>query len=210
MSASTTARQTTRGALRRAGLALICGGAVVAVQGTLAQLVRSSTTVSEDASSFPWSPGAFTVMCAVLAWAYAIVAVGLAALRRDGALGPRPGARRGLAVTIAGAALVACAELGSIPFAEDATDDAGPAALGGVFGLGTLLMGVGLVVAGIAARRAGRWSGWARTAPLAAGIWTVCLTGIAATDLLAAGVALQGALLLAIGLGMTADRKRDG
>lgn len=192
--------------MARGGLGLTAGGAILAVQGTLAQAVKGSTSVSEDGWSFPWSPGTFTIMSAVLAVAHASVAYGLVALARSGAPGPRPGAVRGLAVAVLGAALVAGAEVGSLLFAEDAADAAGPAALAAVFGLGTLLIGAGLVSAGIAARRAGRWTGRRRTAPLAAGLWTLCLTGVAATGLLAAGVALHGACLLAIGLALTADR----
>lgn len=164
--------------------ALIAGGAIIAAQGVVAQAVQGGTDVSDDAWSFPWAPGTFVVMCLVLALAYAGVAVGLAG--------------RGPAVAAGGAALIALAELGSIAFAEDAADATGPATLAGVFGLGTLLMGVGLLVA---ARRAEQ-----RTAWLAAGLWTMCLTAVAATDLLAAGVALQGALLLAVGVATTVER----
>lgn len=57
-------------------------------------------------------------------------------------------------------------------------------------------------MAGRTAIQAKRWDDWRRFTLLVAGGWTVILTGIAATNALAAGVAVYGLCLLAIGIAM--------
>jgi hypothetical protein len=81
-------------------------------------------------------------------------------------------------------------------------DDGAAGALGGLFGLGTLLLGAGLTAAGVAARRAGRWEGWRPAALLACGVWTLGMLGIVLTDVMPLGVAVMGLLQLSVGIGL--------
>jgi hypothetical protein len=54
--------------------------------------------------------------------------------------------------------------------AEKATDDSIASAVDTLFGIGSLLTAGGLLAAGWATLRAGRWSSWQRLTPLACGL----------------------------------------
>lgn len=188
--------------VRRAGTALIAGALITAIGGVASQIVQASTSVSEDLWRYPWSSDAFIPISLLWALAHALVIVGLIGLRRSGIAGPTKSAAAGLTLAVAGTALLLIAEFASLPFADQQADDTAPSIVGGTFGLGTILSGIGLLLAGRAALQAKRWDGWRRFTLLAAGGWTVILTGIAATNALATGVAIYGVCLLAIGIGM--------
>lgn len=94
----------------------------------------------------------------------------MAGLARSGAVGGGRAGRAGLWVTAAGwIGLTLCelrgAMLADSPYPAPATD-----ALDAAYGISTILIGVGLVVAGIAVARAGVWTGWTRWVTLACGV----------------------------------------
>ena len=84
------------------------------------------------------------------------------ALALSGAAGRGRAARFGLAAAVLGQAVLAAAEV-IYPQLPDLGNT--------LFAVGPLLTGVGLVAAGIAVVRAGRWSGWQRFTPLAVGAY---------------------------------------
>jgi hypothetical protein len=103
------------------------------------------------------------------AWAYlarGIVHLGelaaVVALARCGAAGARPLATTGIGAAGLGAVLLAIAEV---------TTEGSPGASAALFAVAPILVGLGLVLAGIAVVRAGRWTGWRRWVVLALGIY---------------------------------------
>jgi len=134
---------------------------------------------------------------------HAFVFVGLLGFARTGGAGGGRGGRTGIGVAMVGTALLLAAELASIPVADQRVDDTGAGLVGALFGVGTLLSAVGLLAAGVATAGAARWDGWRRFAPLATGIALMVLLVLVMTPALAAGVALYGIGLTAIGVAVS-------
>ena len=187
---------------QKAAIALIAGAIIHAVGGIVGQVVQASTKVSDDMFSYPWTSAELVAVSLTEALAFALGLVGLAALRASGVAGPTRAARVGLAVALGGTALFVVAELASIPVRDQYLDDGAAGAVGGIFGLATLLLGSGLTAAGVAARRARRWDSWRPTALLASGLWTLAMLGIVLTPLMPLGVTVMGLLQAAIGVGL--------
>jgi len=152
--------------------------------------------------SYPWTSAELVAVSLVEALALGLGLVGFAALRSSGVAGPTRGARVGLAVAVGGTALFVVAELASIAVRDQYSDEGAAGALGGVFGLATLLLGAGLAAAGIAARRARLWGSWRPTALLACGLWTLAMLGIVLTPVMPLGVTVMGLLQAAIGVAL--------
>ncbi|MGN9911491.1 hypothetical protein ACTMTJ_28410 [Phytohabitans sp. LJ34] len=189
--------------IRRGALAFATGAAGTALAGAVVQLaVQPTTDVSDDRWSYPWSAGAFVVVTAVYALLHLLIAVGLVAFARAGATGTSRAGRAGTALAVAGTLLLTLAELASIPIRDAAMDDTTAATVGSMFGLGTLVSAVGLLLAGRATLSAGVWRGWRRYTPLAAGVWTTILLGLSFTKALPGGVGVYGALLLAMAVAL--------
>ena len=175
---------------RAAGRVCLLGGAILVAGALVTQIAQASTTVSDQAWSYPWSSTTSIALSAVWACAQVAVLAGILGLRESGVAGPTRAARGGLALASVGIALITAGHLASIPVADQTLDDAGPKIVGAVFGLGTLLSAVGLLLAGRATLRAGLWTRWRR--------WVVLLTGVAAVALL--GLQFTKALPTAVGV----------
>src|SRR6201991_1828962 len=184
---------------QKAALALIAGAIIHAIAGVAGQIVQSSTAVSDDMFSYPWTSAELVAVALVEALAVGLGFVGLVALRNSGVAGPTRAARTGLGVALAGSVLFVVAQLASITVRDGLVDEGAAGVVGGVFGLATLLLGAGLTAAGVAARRAGLWEGWRPTALLACGLWTLAMLGIVVTPVMPLGIAVMGLLQAAIG-----------
>ena len=86
-----------------------------------------------------------------------LVALGLSGAAGTGLLG-----RLGIGVGVLGALLLAVAEVTTL---------SAPATSEGLFAVAPALVGLGLVLAGIATVRAGTWAGWRRWVTLALGVY---------------------------------------
>lgn len=188
--------------VRRAGIALIAGALITAIGGVVSQFVQASTTVSDDLWRYPWSSDAFVPVSVLWAAAHVLVIIGLLGFRRSALAGDSTAARRGITLAIAGTALLLVGEIASLPMTDEATNSTAGGIVGAVFGLGTLLSAVGLLLAGKATLSARRWQDWRRFTPITAGAWTLALVGIAMTKGLATGVAIYGLCLLALGIAL--------
>jgi hypothetical protein len=188
---------------RRMGLAGVAGGMVLAVGAVATQVAQASTTVSDQAWSYPWSSGTSIATSAVWAAAQALLVIGLLGLRRSGAAGSSRAAGAGLWLALAGTALILAGHLGSIPVADQTVDDTGVQLVGGLFGLGTILTAAGLLLAGRATLRAGRWHGWRRLTPLVTGVSALALIGLQFTKVLPTAVAVYALCFVAIGLALS-------
>jgi hypothetical protein len=98
--------------------------------------------------------------------------VPLVALCVSGALGTGRVARFGGWLAVAGMLGLTFAELNTIRYAEWDFDKANAGLVGATYGISTNLIGLGLIIAGIAVARAGVWTGWRRWMPLVIGIAT--------------------------------------
>lgn len=188
--------------LRKAGIACIVGALITAIGGVVSQVAQSSTTVSDEMWSYPWSSGTLVPLSLLWAFAHVLILVGLLGLRRSGLAGPTRAATVGLALALTGTALLLVGELASIPIRDQNVDDAGPAIVGPVFGVGTLLSAIGLILAGKATMQAGLWRDWRRFTPLVTGVWTLVLVGLVSTKVMAAGIAVYGLCFLALGVAL--------
>src|SRR5215211_2298438 len=187
---------------QKAAVALIAGATIHAIGGIVGQVVQASTLVTDDMFSYPWTSAELVAVSLVEALAFGLGVVGLAALRASGVAGRTRVARVGLAVALGGTALFVVAELASIAVRDQYLDEGAAGAVGGVFGLATLLLGAGLAAAGVAARRAGLWESWRPTALLACGLWTLAMLGIVLTPLMPLSVTVMGLLQAATGAGL--------
>ena len=187
---------------QKAAVALIAGAIIHAVGGIVGQVVQASTLVTDDMFSYPWTSAELVAVSLVEAVAFALGLVGLAGLRASGVAGRTRAARVGLGVALAGSALFVVAELASITVRDQYLDEGAAGAVGGLFGLATLLLGAGLTAAGLAAYRARRWESWRPTALLACGLWTLAMLGIVLTPLMPLGVTVMGLLQVAVGVGL--------
>src|SRR3954463_1208979 len=108
---------------QKAAVALIAGAIIHAIAGIVGQIVESSTTVSDDLFSYPWTSAQLVAVSLVEALAFALGLVGLVALRASGVAGPPRGARIGLAAAVGGTALFVLAELASIAVRDQHLDE---------------------------------------------------------------------------------------
>ncbi len=91
-----------------------------------------------------------------------LLIVGVIGLVRTGAAGRGGLATAGLGLTLLGLVVLTVAELIWLAGLEIAVL---------FYSAATLLMMVGLIVAGVAVLRSGRWTGWSRFTPLACGLY---------------------------------------
>lgn len=188
--------------LRKAGIACIVGALITAGGGVASQIARASTNVSDEAWTYPWSGGTFIALTLLWGVSHLLIFFGLLGLRRSGLAGPTRAAAVGLSLAMAGMALLLVAEVASIPFRDQTVDDTGPAIVGAMFGLATLLTAVGLITAGKATMQSGRWHDWRRVTPLVTGIWALALVGLVFTPVMALGIAIFGLCFLALGIAL--------
>ncbi|HEX9369492.1 MAG TPA: hypothetical protein VF897_00725 [Roseiflexaceae bacterium] len=136
---------------RTAGLLLIIGA-----------LVGVGCGVREGLFPTTWGTSQFVVMQVIVLIANTLVLIGVIGLARSGAAGESRLAKIGLGIAVLGSALFLPFEVFIIVNLE----------LGGMLlTLCALLQGLGLLLAGIAVLRAGRWHGWHRLTPLLCGLY---------------------------------------
>ena len=201
---ASTDRQPAPGSLRAAGTACATGGLVLAVGAFLTQIVQASTSVSDQLWRYPWTSGASVVTSLVWAVGQALLVLGVVGLRRSGAAGATRMARVGTALAIAGTALILAGHLASIPVRDETVHDTAAQLVGGAFGLGTALTAIGMLLAGRATLRAGRWHDWRRFTPLAVGAWSLALLGLQLTPALPSAVGLYAICFTALGVALAA------
>ncbi len=186
--------------------AFIGAGAATALAGAvLAFGIQPATDLSVDFWRYPWSSsGAFVAFSIFSAVLHGLVVVGLIAFGRSGVAGRSRAATSGVALAVAGTALLLVGELASIPIRDAQVEDTSAGIVGAIFGVGGVSSTIGFLVLGWATLRAGVWQGWRRFTPLAPGIWLVVLTPVVETapTLLHGGVGVYGLCLLAIAIAL--------
>jgi len=138
--------------VRTAGLWLIAGS-----------IIGIGVGVKEALFPTPFGTVQNVIMQAIVIIANTLVLIGVIGLVRSGAAGDSRLAKIGLVVAVLASALF-------LPFEVlvAVNEELG----GALLGLTALVQGLGLLLAGIAVLRAGRWSGWHRFTPLLCGLYT--------------------------------------
>ena len=193
--------------LRTAGAACVVGGLALAAGGITTQIVQASTNVSDDLWRYPWSSGAAVIGWAIFGTMEALVLSGILAWRRSGVAGSGRAARIGLPLAAIGTLLIVAGHFASMPVRNQTIHDTGAQVVSGVFGVGTVLSGVGLVLAGWATLQAGVWRDWRRFVPLGIGVVTVALIGVQFTKALPTGVAVYSLGFVAFGVALMQGRR---
>jgi hypothetical protein len=200
--------QTDHRAVRIAGRACASGAMLGVLVAAATQAVQASTDVPKDQWSYPWWSGASLAFWLVAALAQALIAVGVVGLRHSGVAGTTRAARFGLTAALAGAVLIVVGHLVSIPIRNQTTHDRWPQIVGGIFGIGTVLVAIGFLLAGRATLRAGVWCDWRRFTPLAVGACSAVLVGLQFTPALPSAVAVYGLCFVAVGIALATGQRR--
>lgn len=153
----------------RAGAVCLVAGILGAASGGV--LAAYPGQVPEDMYSYPLTASGFT---AIQIWFFVQhlgLLAGIVALTRAEAMAPGRSARWGTGLAAVGMTLLAVTELIAITARDSTYPGDGTGLLDGLYGLSSLAVGVGLIVAGIAVRRSRRWTGWRSLVVLVAGIF---------------------------------------
>ncbi len=153
----------------RAGATCVAAGILGAASGIL--LAVYPAQVSEDMFSYPLTAGGFTVIQVWFFVQHLGLLAGIAALARAETMAPRRSARWGTAIAAWGMALLAVTELIAITARNSTYPGEGTALLDVLYGVASVAVGVGLILAGIAVRNGGRWTGWRGVVVLVTGIF---------------------------------------
>lgn len=191
--------------IRTYGLICLWAGLLGAASGVFMAVVPP--VVGPERFSYPFDAGAHQRIQAWFAVQHIGLILGLLALLASGALGTARYGRVGLYVAVAGLVVLTGAELWAIAAADAALDSPALAPLNTAYGIASTLAGAGLVAAGIAALRTGRWTGWARYLTLALGIYVfVPMFPAMFGPFVAARLAITGWMLLFAALGWVLAR----
>ncbi|SNT53356.1 hypothetical protein SAMN05216276_105631 [Streptosporangium subroseum] len=143
-------------------------GAVIGVLVALVGLLISPA-VAVDRYSYPHTPGAFVVSESLLIVNHLLLLAGVLGLIRSGAAGGGLG-RAGSWTAMVGLVALTLCEAGAIALADSAYPTPQSDTLDAGYGISSIVIGIGFVLAGIATVKTRRWTGWAMYTPLACGL----------------------------------------
>jgi hypothetical protein len=199
----------TAGRVRRAGLICLAAGLLGAAGGIFLAVYPGQ--VSEDRYSYPLTADGFTGLQLWFFLQHLGLLAGIVALARAGTMAPGRSARWGAGLAVSGMALLAVTELIAVTARNSTYPGDGTGLLDALYGVSSFAVGVGLILAGIAVRRRGRWTGWRGLVVLVAGIFVfVPMTPALMGPFVLARLAITGWMLLFAALGYAlwkADRR---
>jgi hypothetical protein len=150
------------------GLVVLGTGALGALSALV--LIFWPAQVPEGPLSYPFTTTGFVLAQAWFFVHHFGLVLALVGLVASGAVGASRLARGGAWVAGAGMVLLTLAELLAMRYADWDADAANAGLMGATYGVAVTTVGLGLLVAGVAAARAGIWSGWHAWTPLAIGV----------------------------------------
>lgn len=155
-------------------------GAIIGAAGGLA-MILVSPSVAPERFSYPFDDVGHVVVESVFLLNHGLLLVGLLGVTRSGATGDGRLGRAGIGVAATGMVLLSVCEVMAMVLVDAMAADTAVGWLGAAYGLATVTIGVGLVMAGIAVARARVWRGWARFVVLTGGVavFVVVLPGVA-------------------------------
>ena len=172
MSTTSLTSSTARAAADRARpAAYLCLAAGVLGFASGAALALVDPAVSDERFSFPLSADGFTAIQVWFAVHHLGLLAGLLALNWAGAVPDSKPAVWGWRLSVAGMVGLTLTELAAIAAADETIDSGVAVALGGLYGVDCLALGVGPLMLGAAIVHARTWTGWRRWVVLALGFW---------------------------------------
>jgi hypothetical protein len=193
--------------VRTAGQLTVAGALLGVVGGLITGFIPP--VVEPSQFSYPYSPAGFLMAQLVFIVNHLVLLVGTLGLGRSGATGNRTYGRLGVWVSVAGWGLLTLCEVRAMTLAESAYPTAQTDVLDIGFGVATVLIGIGLVLVGIAAASAKVWAGWARFTPLVCGlaVFVMVIPGVFG-PFLAGRLVLTAWMLMLAGVGVAVVRSR--
>ena len=199
MTTATAAESARTGGRPLAGWLCAAGGAAGVASGLVTAFVPPAVTM--NMYRYPFSPGGYTAAQLVYAANHLLLLAGLLGIGRARAA---RGASwvTGAAIGAFGLLLLTGCEIWALRVTGMAADGPQSGPLNAAYGVATIASGIGLILAGIAVVRTGRWRGWARWTPLALGVlvFVMVLPGLFGT-FLEARLAITAWMLAWAGLG---------
>jgi hypothetical protein len=161
-----------------AGRLCVLGGVVGVVSGLVTAFIDPA--VSEHWWRYPYTPAGFYLSQAAFLLNHVLLLAGVLGLAASGAVGPGRAGRLGVRLSVAGLVLLTACEAVATTLVDSRIPSRATDLLGAAFGVASILIGVGLITAGLAVVRAGRWPGWQRFTPLACGaaVFVIVLPGL--------------------------------
>jgi hypothetical protein len=190
------------------GLALVVGGTIAFDGFPITAAFRGSSPVPDDQLSFPWFGATAIATSTMWGFAWLLVTIGLIGFARSAPYGGGRAARAGAWVAVVGMALNVPAHGLSIALRDAKLDEPQVIVVLSLFGVGTLLTAIGMMLAGVGTIRAGMWSGWRRWVPLAVGLTAFALLALQVTPLLQEAVGLYSIALAALGVAVLVEGPR--
>ncbi|QGN58267.1 hypothetical protein [Nostocoides sp. HKS02] len=184
---------------------LIAAAATQIDAAIITNAYRSESPAPKDSLNFPWFGGLAGQISTWWSFAGLFVVIGLGALARSQALRASRAGRAGASVAVLGASTLVVANFLSAANANAMMADGIGGVIGSMFGGGTLLLGIGLTLAGVAVLRSGAWHGVARFVPLANGLWSFAMIALIFGDLLQVSIGIMAALQVALGATLIAE-----
>lgn len=177
--------------VKMAGLLCLVGAVIGVISALVTAFIPPAT--SFDRYSYPYTPTGHLLAQLVFMSNHVLLLVGILGLARSGAAGTGLLGRVGLWVSLVGMAALTLCEVGAMTFATSPYPGPGTGFMDTSFGVASILIGVGLVLAGVAVAREGEWTGWRRFVPLICGVavFVIVIPGVF-------GPFLAGRLVLAV------------
>jgi hypothetical protein len=200
-----TTRHRVRAAVLLPAVGLIAAAATQIDAAIITNAYRSESPAPKDSLNFPWYGGLAGQISTWWAFADLFLIIGFGALARSNALRTSRIGRIGAWVAVLGAVTLALANFLSAANADAMMSDGIGSAIGAMFGAGTILLGLGLTLAGVAVIRSAAWDGASRFIPLANGIWCFVMIALIFGNLLQVAIGVMAALQVALGAALIAQ-----
>jgi hypothetical protein len=164
--------------VKTAGLLCLVGALIGAIGGIVTAFIPSA--VSFDRFSYPYTPTGFLLAQFVFMSNHVLLLVGILGLARSGATGRGLLGRAGVWISLVGMAALTLCEVGAMTFATSRYPSPGTDVLDTSYGVASILIGIGLTLAGVAVARAGEWTDWRRFFALICGVavFAIVIPGI--------------------------------
>lgn len=206
-----TGTTTVRAPGRTTGGRICFWGGLVGVAQAVVMLLWSPA-VGADRYSYPMTSGGYTVAQLTFAVQHLLLLVGLVALARSAWTSRSRAARTGAWVAVAGMVLLTVMEAVAILAAGEPTDGPTATLVDSLYGIPTIVLGVGLVVCGVALARDRSLRPGPRWVVLVLGVYVfvVLLPAIVAGSYTVARLAIGVWMLGFAALGFVPARRSEG
>ena len=164
--------------VKSADLLCLVGAVIGVISGLVTAFIPPA--VSSDWYSYPYTPAGFLVAQLVFILNHILLLVGILSLTRSGATGRSLLGRVGTWISVVGMIALTLCEVAAMSLATSPYPSPETGSLETSYDVASILIGVGLTLAGVAVTRTGEWSGWRRFVALICGVavFVIVIPGI--------------------------------